>query len=102
MSPAPSFEEALLVVDIDVSTAIARRLVDARRQALASEREIDPPVIDLGGPREQQVPVKPYVAEPLDELEQMRRALELGLSDYVEKTASATSSSASPAGSTRR
>ena len=83
---APSFEEALLVVDIDVSTAIARRLVDARRRALASEREIpDPPVIDLGGPREQQGPVKPYVAEPLDELEQMRRALELGLSDYVEK-----------------
>jgi NAD+ synthase (glutamine-hydrolysing) len=83
---APSFEEALLVVDIDVSTAIARRLVDARRRALASEREIpDPPVIDLGGPREQQAPVKPYVAEPLDELEQMRRALELGLSDYVEK-----------------
>jgi len=83
---APSFEEALLVVDIDVSTAIARRLVDARRRALASEREIpDPPVIDLGGRRRQQGPVKPYVAEPLDELEQMRRALELGLSDYVDK-----------------
>ena len=83
---APSFEEALLVVDIDVSTAIARRLVDARRRALASEREIpDPPVIDLGGPRRPQGPVKPYVAEPLDDLEQMRRALELGLSDYVDK-----------------
>ncbi len=83
---APSFEEALLVVDIDVSTAIARRLVDARRRALASEREIpNPPVIDLGEPRAQDRPVKPYVAEPLGELEQMRRALELGLYDYVEK-----------------
>jgi len=83
---APSFEEALLVVDIDVSTAIARRLVDARRRALASEREIpNPPVIDVGKPRAQKGPVKPYVAEPLGELEQMRRALELGLSDYVEK-----------------
>jgi NAD+ synthase (glutamine-hydrolysing) len=83
---APSFEEALLVVDIDVSTAIARRLVDARRRALASEREIpNPPVIDLGELRTQDAPVKPYVAEPLDELEQMRRALELGLFDYVEK-----------------
>ena len=84
---APSFEEALLVVDIDVSTAIARRLVDARRRALATERgEIpNPPVIDLGEPRAQDGPVKPYVAEPLDELEQMRRALELGLSDYVDK-----------------
>ena len=84
---APSFEEALLVVDIDVSTAITRRLVDARRRALATERgEIpNPPVIDLGEPRSQDAPVKPYVAEPLDELEQMRRALELGLSDYVDK-----------------
>lgn len=83
---APSFEEALLVVDIDASTAIARRLVDARRRTLASEREIpDPPVVDLGEPRKQQGPVKPYVAEPLGDLEQMRRALELGLHDYVEK-----------------
>jgi NAD+ synthase (glutamine-hydrolysing) len=84
---APSFEEALLVVDIDVSTAITRRLVDARRRALATERgEIpNPPVIDLGEPRAQDGPVKPHVAEPLDELEQMRRALELGLSDYVDK-----------------
>jgi NAD+ synthase (glutamine-hydrolysing) len=83
---APSFEEALLLVDIDVTTAIARRLVDARRRALASEREIpDPPVIDLGELRTQDGPVKPYLAEPLDELEQMRRALELGLFDYVEK-----------------
>jgi NAD+ synthase (glutamine-hydrolysing) len=83
---APSFEEALFVVDIDASTAIARRLVDARRRALAREREIpDPPVVDLGEPREKRRRVEPFVAEPLDELEQMRRALELGLRDYVEK-----------------
>ena len=83
---APSFEEALLVVDIDASTAIARRLVDARRRALASEREIpDPPVIDLGEPRAQTATAEPLLAEPLDDLEQMRLALELGLSDYVDK-----------------
>ena len=83
---APSFEEALLVVDIDASTAIARRLVDARRRALAREQEVpDPPIVDLGAERPQQGPVKPFVAEPLDELEQMRLALELGLRDYVEK-----------------
>jgi NAD+ synthase (glutamine-hydrolysing) len=83
---APSFEEALLVVDIDASTAIARRLVDARRRALAREREIpDPPVIDLGEPRAQSEPATPFVAEPLDDLEQMRLALELGLRDYVDK-----------------
>jgi NAD+ synthase (glutamine-hydrolysing) len=83
---APSFEEALLIVDIDVSTAIARRLVDARRRALASERDIpNPPVIDLGEPRAQDSPFTPYVATPLDDLEQMRLALELGLTDYVDK-----------------
>jgi len=83
---APSFEEALLVVDIDASTAIARRLVDARRRALAREQEIpDPPVIDLGEPREQRSHATPVVAKPLDDLEQMRLALELGLRDYVEK-----------------
>jgi NAD+ synthase (glutamine-hydrolysing) len=83
---APSFEEALVVVDIDASTAIARRLVDARRRALARERDVpDPPVIDLGEPRDQRAAVTPVVALPLDDLEQMRLALELGLRDYVEK-----------------
>jgi NAD+ synthase (glutamine-hydrolysing) len=83
---APAFEEALLVVDIDATTAVARRLVDARRRALARERDIpDPPIVDLGEPRPAQKPVKPLVAEPLDDLEQMRFALELGLHDYVEK-----------------
>jgi NAD+ synthase (glutamine-hydrolysing) len=83
---APSFEEALLVVDIDASTAIARRLVDARRRALAREREVaDPPVLDLGEQRRQESPVVRLVADPLDDLEQMRHALELGLRDYVEK-----------------
>jgi NAD+ synthase (glutamine-hydrolysing) len=83
---APSFEEALLVVDIDASTSIARRLVDARRRALAREREVaDPPVVDLGEQRRQESPVAPLVADALDDLEQMRRALELGLRDYVDK-----------------
>src|SRR5215213_8159466 len=83
---APSFEEALLVVDIDASTAIARRLVDARRRALAREQEVpDPPVIDLGEAREHRSHVTPFVAKPLHDLEQMRLALELGLRDYVEK-----------------
>jgi NAD+ synthase (glutamine-hydrolysing) len=83
---APSFEEALLVVDIDAETAIGRRLVDARRRALARERDVpDPPVVDLGDERPQESPATPPLAEPLDELEQMRLALELGLRDYVEK-----------------
>jgi len=83
---APSFEEALLVVDIDASTAVARRLVDARRRALARDHEVpDPPVVNLGEERQQESPVGALVAEPRDDLEQMRLALELGLRDYVEK-----------------
>src|ERR687892_643223 len=45
----PAFEEALVVVDVDTTTAVARRLRDARRRALARAlRELpDPPVIEL-------------------------------------------------------
>jgi NAD+ synthase (glutamine-hydrolysing) len=85
---APAFEEALIVVDVDATTAIGRRLRDARRRALARARGSlpDPPVIEV--PQAQKTtrrPAEPVVAPLLDELEQMRLALELGLRDYVEK-----------------
>src|SRR5579864_1569805 len=35
---APGFQEALLVVDVDLTSVIARRLTDARRRALAKDR----------------------------------------------------------------
>jgi NAD+ synthase (glutamine-hydrolysing) len=82
----PAFEEALLVVDVDATTAVARRLRDARRRALARAlRELpDPPVVEI--PERQPRPsVEPVVAPVLDDLEQMRLAIELGLRDYVEK-----------------
>src|SRR5205807_4650973 len=49
---APGFEEALLVVDVDLSSVIARRLTDARRRALAKDRgDIgDVPTIHIGAP----------------------------------------------------
>jgi NAD+ synthase (glutamine-hydrolysing) len=82
----PAFEEALLVVDVDASTAVSRRLRDARRRALArARRELpNPPVVEM--PEHPATgTVEPVLAPTLDELEQMRRALELGLGDYVEK-----------------
>jgi len=84
---APSFEEALLIVDVDSTTAVGRRLRDSRRRALArARREIpNPPVIDIPDRESRGEPPKPVVAPPLDELEQMRLALELGLRDYVVK-----------------
>ena len=45
----PGFEEALLVVDLDPSEAIGRRLRDVRRRALAREREDErePEIVEL-------------------------------------------------------
>ena len=85
---APAFEEALLVVDVDPTTAVARRLRDARRRSLARAQSTlpDPPVVDLAaGPKRDGKPVKPVVATVPDELEQMRLAIELGLRDYAKK-----------------
>jgi NAD+ synthase (glutamine-hydrolysing) len=72
-----------------VSTVIGRRLRDVRRRALARERETlpAPDIVSLGAPgaaRDGHA-VTPTISPLLDELEQMRRALELGLSDYVRK-----------------
>jgi NAD+ synthase (glutamine-hydrolysing) len=87
LARAPGFEEALLVVDIDPADAVGRRLRDVRRRALVRERGAVPeaPVVHVGVPGTTGDPVEPQLAAPLDELEQMRLALELGLRDYVEK-----------------
>jgi NAD+ synthase (glutamine-hydrolysing) len=83
----PAFEEALVVVDIDPSTAVSRRLSDARRRALARDRDElpDPPVLELHDPTDPSERATPVLAPLLDDLEEMRLGLELGLRDYVEK-----------------
>jgi NAD+ synthase (glutamine-hydrolysing) len=89
LARAPGFEEALLVVDVEPKEVIGRRLRDVRRRALARERNEIPAVevIHVGAPgpsgngRKARGEVAPFV----DELEQMRLALELGLKDYVRK-----------------
>src|SRR5579864_1755644 len=84
---AASFEEELLVVDLDPVSAVGRRLRDVRRRALARERVAAPApeLLEFAAARAQQAFLRPVPAEPLDELEQMRLALELGLRDYVGK-----------------
>ncbi len=85
---APGFEEALLVVDVDPTAAIGRRLRDVRRRALAREQEERPEALVVAV-RENQCPapeVPGTAVTPLvGDLEQMRLALELGLRDYVDK-----------------
>ena len=76
-----------MIVDVDPSSVRARRLTDARRRALAQDRGDLGAVttIHIGAPHRQSDHVTPVVTPFSDELEQMRIALELGLSDYVRK-----------------
>jgi NAD+ synthase (glutamine-hydrolysing) len=86
LARAPGFEEALLVVDVDPVAAVGRRLRDVRRRALARERaQTRLEEIELAPPRRQTEHLHPQPAPQLDDLEQMRLALELGLGDYVGK-----------------
>jgi NAD+ synthase (glutamine-hydrolysing) len=87
LARAPGFEEALLVVDVDPAEAVARRLRDVRRRALARERGAlpDAALVHIGAPKGAVKPLEAQIAPRIDELEQMRLALELGLRDYVEK-----------------
>jgi NAD+ synthase (glutamine-hydrolysing) len=84
---APGFEEALLVVDLDPTEAIGRRLRDVRRRELERSREA-PPVattISLAAPRAPEDVVTPAVTPFASDLEQLRRGLVLGVGDYVRK-----------------
>jgi NAD+ synthase (glutamine-hydrolysing) len=87
LARAPGFEEAMLVVDLDPSEAIGRRLRDVRRRSLAREREEErePEVVELGpgGDAPESIGGRIVPFEP--ELEQMRRGLVLALHDYVDK-----------------
>lgn len=84
---APGFEEHLLVVDIEPSFAVGRRLRDVRRRELERSRESVPTVevLDLDPMREQDTPIAGEITAFEAGPEQMRRALTLGLRDYVEK-----------------
>src|SRR5438874_12116110 len=89
LARAAGFEEALLVVDVDPSAGVARRLTDARRRALAQDRgDLGAvSVIHVGSPKQPANGTKasPEIVPFEPELEQMRRALELGLANYVRK-----------------
>jgi NAD+ synthase (glutamine-hydrolysing) len=84
---APGFEEALLVVDVDPTEAVGRRLRDVRRRELERARTASPAAttVDLAPPRAQTEHVTPSVRPFAPEPEQLRLALGLGLRDYVEK-----------------
>ena len=84
---APGFEEALLVVDVDPTEAIGRRLRDVRRRELERSREQPPQatVIELAPPRAMSTMPDPATTPFEPEFEQMRLALVTALHDYVGK-----------------
>ena len=84
---APGFEEVLLIVDIDPTEAIGRRLRDVRRRELERSRSAPPAptTIELPPTHEAAEPAIASVTPFAGELEQLRLALGLGLRDYVDK-----------------
>ena len=88
LARAPGFEEHVLVVDVEPELAMGRRLRDVRRRELERSREQLPAVetLELGGHGSPRAgPASPDVVPFEQELEQMTRALTLGLGDYVRK-----------------
>ena len=86
LARAAGFEEELLVVDVDPVSAIGRRLRDVRRRALArGRRPREVQIIELGPVATHADARHPEPKPQVDDLEQMRLALELGLRDYVGK-----------------
>jgi len=79
LARAAGFEEALLVVEVDPTAAMGRRLSETRRRALGREREELPPVETIvlvdrrGQTLEGSVPTKD-IAPLENDLEQMRLA----------------------------
>src|SRR5262249_47394723 len=84
---APGFEEHLLVVDVEPTFALGRRLSDVRRRELERSRGSIPAVelVELSAPAEHDEPIEGGIAPFEPQLEQMRLALTLGLRDYVDK-----------------
>ena len=86
---AAGFEETLLLVDVEPTAVIGRRLRDVRRRALARDREAEPPVqvvrVGEAAVVANEAHVEPSLVAFEAEVEQMRLALELGLRDYVLK-----------------
>jgi NAD+ synthase (glutamine-hydrolysing) len=87
LARAPGFQEDLLVVDLDPTEAMARRLRDVRRRELDRSREREPQVeiVELAAPPVRADDTAGTTTPFVPELEQMRLALTLGLRDYVEK-----------------
>ena len=89
LARADQFEEALLVVDIDLDAVNQRRLHDIRlRVERESRRDAGVEVVplDFEGTRKLERAPEPDIAPTLPDEEEVWRALVLGTRDYIAKT----------------
>ena len=86
LARAPSFQEALLVADVDPRGAIEARLRDTRPRRGRQRGPLQPDVTLEAGPEHDGPPLRPRVAPPpASANEEIWGALVIGLRDYVEK-----------------
>ena len=82
VASAPQFEEAVLVVDLDVHPVFRKRLVDPRGRASAPALDL---VVVTDAPAPQEERLAPVVTPALHPVDEVHGALVLGTRDYVRK-----------------
>jgi NAD+ synthase (glutamine-hydrolysing) len=86
LARAAQFEEDLLVCDIDIEGARRARQQQSLRADDDETAAVATPVIDLPSPLPSSRPLlPPHLIEPLPHVEEVYKALALGLHDYVAK-----------------
>lgn len=86
----PVFEEALIVLDVDVNEVFHRRLVDTRRrkekeQSRSTGKVVNKIVIPPFATNTPKPAISTAILQPPDNLEEIYKALVTGIRDYVEK-----------------
>ncbi len=81
----PSFEEALVVADLDAEAVFRSRLHDPRRRRTKRELEALPKIVLSETPAAPRPPAAPTWHEPLRDWAEVYRALVVGTRDYVRK-----------------
>ncbi|MBN1629333.1 MAG: NAD+ synthase [Thermoleophilia bacterium] len=85
LARAPAFEEAMVVIDIDLDEAFQRRLRDPRRRKRGHAQEAPPLVVTEEARKNKPGLGPPELAGSLVAEEEVYRALVLGTRDYIRK-----------------
>ncbi|OGP14098.1 MAG: NAD+ synthase [Deltaproteobacteria bacterium GWA2_55_10] len=82
-----AFEEDLVVVDLDIDSIEMARLHDPRRREAKRAADLNVRTIDLGpiSKKPSKAKIRHAMPEPMEEAEEVLKALVLGTGDYVRK-----------------